>query len=330
MPKVLGWSSNSFSAKNIGMLFPKKEWWIDSIVPNNFSTIWRGSIGGSKLHDHRAKHIIRSLKEAGVSRQELIQVFGEGKLILAVCEQATINNVPEKAQGVEWKNDVRVGQPLNSWLARWQMVCESEEDIALALQMGAQTFLINPVKRKEEEEWKVVFPSQFEDVNPPPYTTENLCESTHRLLGERTRPKDRARYLGYAIWDIITDCDLLILLHADKHGECLGLYAEEEMDLSALLHTFSIEKELVLVPFSIPVMNGRWNRSVRDFLRTWDSESGEFPILIFKAKEVETKVKEDAEPENGSDNSEDSEEDVEDGEEESGEEESGEEESGEE
>ena len=282
------------------MLFPKKEWWIDSIIPNKPSVIWRGSVGGSNLQDHRAKHIRRSLKEAGVSRQELIQVFGEGKIIVAACEQATIDNVPEKAQGVEWKHDIRVGQPLNSWLARWQMVCHSEEDIAIALQMGAQTFLINPAKREEEEEWTVVFPSQFGEEDIPPYTTEKLCASTHRLLGERTRPKDRARYLGYAIWDIIKDCEFLLLVHADKHGECLGVYAEEEMDISELLRTISIEKELVLVPFSIPVMNGRWNRSIRDFLRSWDSENGEFPIPIFKVKEdIQKKVEEDFELEEG-------------------------------
>ena len=93
---------------------------------------------------------------------------------MAVCELATIDNVPEKAQGVEWKHDIRVGQPLNSWLARWQMVCESEEDIAIALQMGAQTFLINPAKREEEEEWRVIFPSQFGEEETPPYTAEKL------------------------------------------------------------------------------------------------------------------------------------------------------------
>ena len=285
-------------------MFPKKEWWIDSVLSENTQSIWRGSIGGSKLEDHRAKQIRRSLQAADVQIAELIQALAEGKTILAVCEQATIGQIPEKAQGIEWRNNLQIGQPLNSWLARWQLICENSEDIAQALEMGAQTFLINPKQRvvgegKEGKEgregregregkaeaWEPLFPPQFGAEEKAPYTPEALCGSLHRLLGERMHAKDRARYLCDAIWDIVEDCELLILLHADKHGECLGLYAKEELDLREILLAFALEREIVLVPFSIPIMNGRWNRSVRDFLRRWNSEEGDFPIPVFEYKE---------------------------------------------
>jgi len=108
MPKVLGWSSSSFSAKNLGTLFPKKEWWIDSVTSDQTEPIWRGSIGGTTLHDHRAKQIRRSLKEADVLIEELIFALGAGKRIVAVREHATIEEIPSKAQGIEWIQNVRI------------------------------------------------------------------------------------------------------------------------------------------------------------------------------------------------------------------------------
>lgn len=272
----------------MGTLFPKKEWWIDSVISEKSKPIWRGSIGGSNLADHRARQIRRSLEEADVRIVDLVQVLGENKTIVAFHEHATVEQIPEKAQGIEWRNNLRIGQPLNSWLARWQLVCETAEDIERALEMGAQTFLLNPKLREEDEEnWEPHFPAQFGTEAAAPYTSESLCSTVHRLLGERTHPRDRARYLGDAIWDIVEDCEILLLVHADKHGECLGVYAKEELDLQELLVSLAKKKEIVLVPFSIPVMNGRWNRSIRDFLRRWDSEDGEFPIPIFEHKEVE-------------------------------------------
>ena len=300
MPKVLGWSSNSFSSKNMGTLFPKKEWWIDSILSENTKPIWRGSIGGSRLEDHRAKQVKRSLKEAGVEICELVYALGEGQTIVAISEYATIESIPEKAEGLEWRHNSQFGQPLHSWLARWQLVCETTKDIEQALTMGAHTFLVNPRQRDAAEDWEPTFPAQFGTEARPPYTTETLCASVHRLLGERAHTKDRARYLGDAIWDITNDCELLILVHADKHGDCLGLYAKEEVALQERLASFAQEKQIVLVPFSIPIMNGRWNRSVRDFLRRWSSEDGSFPIPVFELKEEEESEQE----ENSSDESE--------------------------
>ena len=146
----------------------------------------------------------------------------------------------------------QIGQPLNSWLARWQLLCEGVDDIEEALSMGAQVFLINP-KIREDEEWEPPFPAQFGVNEKPPYTSENLCASVHRLLGERAHRKDRARYLVDAIWDIVEETEMLILVHADKHGECLGIYAKEDVDLQEILLSFAAEKQVILV--LIPEMN---------------------------------------------------------------------------
>jgi hypothetical protein len=73
--------------------------------------------------------------------------------------------------------------------------------------------------------------------------------------------------------------DAIVLLHADKHGGCFGIYTPEHLGALPIVDRFAQDVGALSVPFAIPPMLARWDRAIWELRQDWDEESmGDFPV----------------------------------------------------
>ena len=298
MPKAVGFSQTLFSSKKIGNLCRGKEWWIESEAPQREKSLHRIIISGVELQDERARRAQRGLAFSGKNIAEFLAVISEGKSLIACVEDASPHQVPMQASGVEHYRMSKRGFALQTWFTRWELNCDRAENISDALVKGADLFLMNATTATEEEtkKWKNTIPPEYDQKVAPSMLNPQLKMDVHRLIGGRQFMDSSARYVADAIWDVLEECEALVLLHEDKHGRCLGVYSKEQLEISDRLNVFCQASKILFVPFSIPPMLARWDRAIRDLRRDWnEEEQGEFPIPISIELPEEVSIEEESE-----------------------------------
>ncbi len=282
MPCAVGLSQTQFLSNKVGNLCRGKEWWIESEAAERSQELSRVIVSGVELQDERARQAKRGLSFSGRSLSEYISSLLVDNRIIACVEDGNLQNIPEGAAGVEVYQMSKLGFALDSWFVRWELECKTPDMIAIAIESGADLFLLNPQNIEQEaqdtENYSTI-PSEFGSDAKPAILSASMKMNVHRLIGGRQYLSSGARYVADAIWDVLEECNGVILLHEDKHSRCFGVYSKTDVGAAQHITAFCEQNDILIVPFSIPPMLARWDRAIRDMRRDWDeTENGVFPI----------------------------------------------------
>ena len=311
---VLGYYQGRFSKHKIGGLCRGKETWIDGTLDKNRNDIHRMIISGAIFANYRFQQIKRGIECIGVSLPEMLSVITKDQQVVAVIEDASVI-APVGVAGYQQYELSRMGMAKNAKFSRWQKLCVTKADFAMALDYGAQVFIINPEKRDVEEEWTPSPPPEYgTDVVPPLLSNQTFGE-VYRLIGSRIYTQDYARYMPDALWGVLGSAQGVIVLHADKTDDCIAWYSQQKRDVSKLVQAFLAmhHPQILMVSCAIPPMLIRWDRNIRDMKRNCQKNNEEFPeqLLPFFPKNQNSTDEIDALLEDGEDDSYSSEDDSE-------------------
>jgi len=291
MPRAVGCSQTLFFSKKIGNLCRGKEWWIETEATPRDNSLHRIIVSGVDLQDERARIAKRGLSYSGTSVADFIHLLSQDQNLVAYVDDAFPSQIPNGSSGVEHYQMSRMGFALNSWFARWELTCNSIESLCDAINKGADLFLLNPQAPAKEEKSNFTgnLPAEYGHSTEKTVLNEQLKKDVHRLIGGRQHLNAGARFLADALWDVLENCQAVILLHEDKHSRCLGIYSKESLAFVQQIQLYCERSETLFVPFSIPPMLARWDRAIRDLRREWnEEEQGLFPILVSSGQEEES------------------------------------------
>lgn len=285
MIRALGWSQDDFDPSDPGRLCRGRERWVESFDLTDPPRLERLVISGSAFSDDSARDAQRGVRFSGVQVGPLVrELFGE-KQIIACAEDAHPGLVPPGAGGVEHYQITRPGQGLYRWCCRWSTVCETGEDVAEALEAGADVFLILPpdavlepgVSRSVAD--APLADAAFDKVRETAPLPEDLRQALFLLTGSRVDSTPSRQFQAAALPTVLGLVEQVVLAHRDKHGTCLGIYGQQPVDAEALLRDAAAEQGALAVPFAIPPMLARWDRALWELRQDWDtSVQGEFPV----------------------------------------------------
>lgn len=257
----------------LGGLCRGKEWWIEGPFLKGKQALHRTVISAAKFMDN---DILSSENEYGLdvtelSLPEIMHHVLFNHHVVAVVEDGPLES-PDGAHGRETYTLSRMGVAWRTGFARWEQVCRTVEDFKQALEFGSTVFIIDPKQRSEEEEWIPSTPIDVEDKDRPPTLREELRSALQWLLGMRNSQQDSHRYVPQALWEVTEQCAGVLVLHADRHSDCIAVYSAEPLSLGAQigsLEPIQSGAEFV-IPCTVPTMLLRWKRALFEACDQWD------------------------------------------------------------
>lgn len=265
MITAVGYSENEFSIDDPGRLCRGRERWIEPWPvdeEDDTEAIFRGVISGALFEDDSARDALRGVQHSGLDVVEVVAaILGEDEAI-AFMEDGHPADMPEEADRIEAYTGYRYGGTRNEALVRWTVECKGPEMIRRLMGDDPNIDLVRGF----------VVPGEDADM-------ERLYELIFLLTGMSTLDSPPARYQPAAIPEVLEEAELLVLLHRDKHGPAVGVYAAEHVDLAEILEPLAKEAKALMVPFAIPPMLARWDRALGELRSRWDEEAdGPFPV----------------------------------------------------
>lgn len=228
--------------------------------------------------------------------------------VVAVIEDATVKP-QEDVWGRETYTLTRMGLSSHAGFSRWEQICETPEDFQRALAVGATAFVIDPEPREEAEAWVPGTPVDFEDLSRPPVLSEDLRRDLQWLVGSRNYHNDDHRYVPQALWEVTEHCAGVLVLHADRDGECIAIYAKEDLDIAhqvESLESITAGREYLISCF-VPTMMLRWKRALFEACDALEPECPPALRTLVPIEEDSTELDfEEASGEEDSDGSDDS------------------------
>lgn len=268
MVRAIGYSVDSFSPSDPGRLCRGRERWIESPVSPDQVEVSRVVVSGAAFTDDSARDALRGLNHGGIEAAALMWALARGRRILAWCEDGHPRLVPAGADQREDYSLYFAAGPRRRWCVRWAMDCRSEDDISAALAGGADTFTVLPAETDlldPHPEFGVVF--------------EALRRLVFYLTGYRQEGVPQRGFQAAALPDLLGVCDAVYLMHLDKHGPCLGIYAKDAPAVAGELAALLAGRGDLAVPFAIPPMLARWDRALWELRQDWNAEvKGPFPV----------------------------------------------------
>jgi len=281
---ALGYSLSEFDPLDPGRLCRGRERWIDPYPTPPLPFLHRVVVSGATFSDDSARDARRGLQGSKVTTGEIVRGLFPNAHAVAWAEDAHALEVPAGAQGLEHYIVRRPGSGLNRWMVRWSMPVDSVADVDIAREGGADVFLLLAEPAPEVEAGgRPIEDAPAADAHCEPARKgglpEWMREALFLLSGHRVEGPPARLYQPAVIAEILTWAEGLVLVHQDKHGPCLGIYARESLNAEAVLGRLTAAKGALCVPFAIPPMLARWDRALWELRQDWDERSqGEFPI----------------------------------------------------
>lgn len=305
MVSALGYVTETFDPSSPGRLCRGRERWIEyetMETAEERAPLHRLVMSGATFSDDRARDARRGIKFGPIQFQPLFRILmGEG-LLVAYCEEGHPHEVPDSAAGVEHHTVARPGGSLREWRVRWHVQITEEEQINAAIAAGADVFLTiaNPDKNpaKTVHESPLIPPLADEASSLPNFFNEDFASALFLLTGFRSEGRPNRYFQPWGVPEVLKHVPAVALVHRDKHGPALGVYAREAFDMEAISAAIDDSaKHALLVPFAIPPMLARWDRALSELRQVWDEDSmGEFPVPAAKAPEPEPEPMPEPEP----------------------------------
>jgi hypothetical protein len=266
MIRALGFSENRFDPKDPGRLCRGRERWIEPWdVEGPVPVLYRIVVSGATFSDDGASDARRGLPFSGVDLASVIDALYPGAKMVAFMEDGHPADIPPAAQGVEAYEGYRAGGRQELGLVRWYQPVESVDELRELLDGGPPEDRIRGI---------VVMGDELPDDLEP------VMQRAFELVGFSTLDSPPARYQPSALPELLARALAVIVLHRDKHGPALAVYANEPIPalrerLAALCGAG--DDEVLLVPFAIPPMLARWDRALAELRQRWDRPTP-FPV----------------------------------------------------
>lgn len=265
--RAIGFShSSDFDPHDPGRLCRGRERWITpwkaEDADEEQAELSRLVVTGASFDDDSARDAMRGLAAAEVDATDLIARLFPGRRLLVFTEDGHPADIPEAAEGIELYDGFRAGGKVRLPCVRWHMLVETEEALrALShdiLEERIRGFAVIDKKTDIEALWNALF----------------------LVVGMGNMDSPPAKYNPAGFLTALEYCDALVVLHRDKHGPVVGVYAKQPPeDHEARLQAVADAAGILLVPFAIPPMLARWDRALYELRQTWEAEKEEpFPV----------------------------------------------------
>lgn len=283
MIRALGYSFSDFDPNDPGRLCRGRERWIDAFDRPDIELLFRVSVSGAEFSDDSARDAMRGLQYSGLTCGRVIQALFPDAELIAWADGAHPRTIPEEAEGVELVERMLPRGPLRRWESRWTLFCASEEEIDEAIEAGASAILVMREAPPEDESLvaSTLPPVADAHLDPTPGggLPENMRRAMHYLTGHKVDGIPARLFQAVALPDVLEFCTAVVLIHRDKHGPCLGIYAPAALERQEVLGELARDVAALPVPFAIPPMLARWDRALWELRQDWDEvRDGEYPV----------------------------------------------------
>lgn len=266
MIQALGYSHTPFHPHKPGRLCRGRERWIEPWEADDSESmqLWRLMISGAEFSDDSAADARRGIPYSGQSLANLINALFPRKTFMAWMEDGHPADIPEAAEGVEAYEGYRDGGRSTLVLVRWHMRISGVSALRDLLGDGNAP--------DERVRGLVVLDGEGDD--------EALAEKLYAFSGLSTLDSPPSRYQPLALAPILDHGKAVLLVHRDKHGPALGVYADEPIEgYETRIEKLCAKSDTLLVPFAIPPMLARWDRALHELRADWMStHDDEFPV----------------------------------------------------
>ncbi len=282
MIKALGYSHDDFNPAEPGRLCRGRERWIESWPREPSVDLFRLVISGAAFSDDSARDALRGLRHSGLSVGKVLEALFPETVLIAVAEEGHHQRVPEDADGVEYMEQSKPGAGLHRWTARWSRPCRTAAEMDAAVAAGADVFLLAD-ELEDDHEPRVhrgsLPPVADDELEQRPGLPESVRSWLFLLMGYRRMDMPTRRFQPTAVATALDAVETVILVHQDKHGPCIAIYAEDPPEGDVALEALAEDLGILAVPFAIPPMLARWDRALWELRQEWDEETrGEFPV----------------------------------------------------
>jgi hypothetical protein len=309
MTTVFGLYNGRLLPHRLGGLCRGREWWVEGPFLKGKQPLSRMILSAGQFANQDINHTESrlGLDFVEISIPELLAHILRDRRVIAIVEDGPVA-VQENVWGRETYTLSRMGLSAGAGFARWEQECSTVEDFASALQHGALAFVIDPEERLETDVWEPGTPVDFEDLQRPPLLSEDLRRDVHWLVGSKNYRNDDHRYVPQALWEVTEHCAGVLVLHADRDGECIAIYSKEPFEISEVLQSLSsIEAgREFLITCTVPTMMLRWKRALFEFC---DELEPDCPPELRALVPIEEESIEDVEGDSTDDESDSTEED---------------------
>ena len=288
MVQAIGHCESDFNPKEPGRLCRGRERWIDSFDLEGGVPMHRIVLSGAAFTDDSARDAQRGLVFSGIDGDALLRALFPDRVFIACAEEGHPREVPEDATGIEHYPNHRPGGALEQWVTRWVLNCDEPGDTLRAFEAGADVVLVfkaAPEASKASKAGSSIYDVPMADgvLDEAAATRDTLPETLRQglflLMGHRQDGQPARRFQASAIPTLMEQVEAIVLLHADKHGGCFGIYTPKHLDALPTVNRLAQEAGALSVPFAIPPMLARWDRAIWELRQEWDEESmGEFPV----------------------------------------------------
>jgi hypothetical protein len=273
MIRALGFSENRFDAKDPGRLCRGRERWIEPWeLEGDPPPMHRIVVSGATFSDDGAADARRGVPFSGLETADLVAALYPDRRFLAFMEDGHPADIPGDAEAVEAYEGYRAGGRQELGLVRWVLHVDTAERLRE---------LLSGAGADERIRGLVVL---GDDVDQ-----DELVDRIFRLVGFSTLDSPPARYQPSALPELLELVEAVVLLHRDKHGPAVAVYAREAtFDLGERLRELVAaqpgaagpgEPGILLVPFAIPPMLARWDRALAELRSDWmATRDDEFPV----------------------------------------------------
>lgn len=277
MVHALGFSTNHFNVRSPGRLCRGRERWIEPLRVDdepdgsqppgsgaNGHTVQRIVVSGAEFTDDSAADARRGLPYSGVDTASVITALFPRKTLLAFMEDGHPADIPNDAEGIEAYEGYRAGGRQQLGLVRWHKRISGVAAVRELLGSDGP-----PDERIRG--FALVDADTDDDL---------LMQRVFDLVGFSTLDSPPARYQPTALPGVLEHTKAVILIHRDKHGPALGIYASGTIPkLADRLGKLCVKGSTLLVPFAIPPMLARWDRALSELRAEWmQSRDAEFPV----------------------------------------------------
>lgn len=263
MIRALGYSHTEFKTHKPGRLCRGRERWIEPWeVESPPEPIWQFVASGAAFTDDSAADAQRGLQHSGLDLAAVIAAFYPRKTLIAFMEDGHPADIPDDAQGVEMYTGHRAGGRSEELMVRWFLPVSGVRQIREVLGQRDEARVLGFVVLRTGDEY-----------------SEDLADRLFQLVGMGALDSPPARFQPAAMHVVLEVAQALILLHRDKHGPALGVYANEPITAEDRLLVLAKKEDTLPVPFAIPPMLARWDRALAEARTAWiATHTEEFPV----------------------------------------------------
>lgn len=264
MIRAIGFSDTVFQPKDPGRLCRGRERWIEPYdLEEDVRPIHRIVVSGATFSDDGAADARRGIAWSGLDVAGVIGALYPRKKLLAFMEDGHPADIPPDARGVEAYEGYRAGGRTEVGLVRWHL------EVGTLKQLRE---LLGDLPADERVRGFVVLDGEVDE--------QDLSDRIFRLVGLSTLDSPPARYQPSALPDLLAVAKAVVLLHRDKHGPVVAVYASEPIPkLDEKLEKLCEKEGILLVPFAIPPMLARWDRALAELRDGWAAEHADpFPV----------------------------------------------------